>query len=279
MMTSRNFGIEIEFIGNLTDATRAVQNAGLACHYEGYTHRVTRHWKVVTDASVGNGGELVSPILSGPEGIEEAKKAVAAVASIPGAAVSRSCGFHVHLAVADFNLRQMKNLVKLFAKYEDILDLYVSQSRRGNGNVYCKSNFAAFAGFTLNAHNAEEHTKACTALFAKVDAAQSINEVLNVFGSDDSCRYHKLNTRAYLRHGTIEIRMHQGTLDAEKVGMWVELCNYLVECAKAISHVANRTDAQGYGAKRQANFWGGKHRTELRKFYQQRAKDLAAPRN
>jgi len=78
-----NFGIEIEL--NDIDPIifeQAMELKGLSCQYEGYTHRVTNHWKLVTDSSITKNKpsdqphELVSPILNGIAGLQELRKYV-----------------------------------------------------------------------------------------------------------------------------------------------------------------------------------------------------------
>ena len=66
----RKYGLEIEIVN--VDRERLLSNlnqAGIECYYEGYNHQTRPHWKIVTDASVSNGYELVSPILEGDEGL------------------------------------------------------------------------------------------------------------------------------------------------------------------------------------------------------------------
>jgi hypothetical protein len=275
-MTSRTFGIELEFVGNLRDASNCLNNVGLGCNVEGYNHITRPQWKVVLDGSVSGGGELVSPILSGEAGIEAAKLAATAL-TVSGARVNKACGFHVHVSIADFNLRQAKMLVKMFAKYEDVIDTFVAPSRRGTANGYCRSNWNVHPYNTANgnlANDSAKHAAACTSLFRRIDACTSIQEVMDVYGVIMSSRYQKLNLRAYYRHRTIEFRQHQGTVDAEKVAMWVEFCLYLVECAKTTTTLLPRKDDGKYGKDRFALLFGGKHRPEMRQFFAKRAKEF-----
>ena len=74
MLTNRTFGIEIEGFGiSLAQVRDALSNAGLDCQVESYHHCSRGYWKVTTDASVPNGFEVVSPVLSGDAGLEQAK--------------------------------------------------------------------------------------------------------------------------------------------------------------------------------------------------------------
>ena len=78
MINTRKFGIEIEFVNanRETLAQKLVAN-GIPCFYEGYNHTTRGHWKIVTDATVRGGYELVSPPLQGEAGLLEVKKVLA----------------------------------------------------------------------------------------------------------------------------------------------------------------------------------------------------------
>ncbi len=87
---NRSFGIELEIIHNnkreLCDAIRA---RGVLCEIEGYNHSTRRHWKIVSDASVNGGYELVSPVLKGQRGLDEIKAVCEALAEV-GALITRA---------------------------------------------------------------------------------------------------------------------------------------------------------------------------------------------
>ena len=71
----RKFGIELEIAGiSQATALRALSAAGIQAQAEGYNHNTRSHWKLVRDASVRGGFEVVSPVLEGEAGIAEALK-------------------------------------------------------------------------------------------------------------------------------------------------------------------------------------------------------------
>ena len=82
MTSNRKFGVEIEFVGiSMRKAIQVVSTCGVSFSHElsaNYNHHdSTQHWKVVSDGSVdgpAGGGEVVSPILSGAEGLEQIQK-------------------------------------------------------------------------------------------------------------------------------------------------------------------------------------------------------------
>ena len=104
---SRRFGVEIEFLSTVTveQVLTKLRSAGIQAEYEGYTHRTTPHWKIVSDGSCGY--ELVSPILEGEAGVEELQKAATALEAA-GAQVDRRCGLHVHFDARQMNLKAIK---------------------------------------------------------------------------------------------------------------------------------------------------------------------------
>lgn len=221
MNNNRTFGVEIEFIGNRYAVAQEIKATGLRCEIEGYNHCTRSHWKIVSDSSVHatgrqsgsgrqgrSGWELVSPILKGQDGLEQIKKVCQAMKQA-GATVNVTCGLHVHHDARDFNVNTFKNIVKIYARFETTIDTLVAPSRRGNENTYCQ---------TLQRVNMDRLLK-----------QTSIDGIRYTYGS----RYLKLNLDAYITHGTVEFRQHQGTIDAEKIINWIKLTQAIVERAVA----------------------------------------------
>lgn len=212
-MFTRTFGIEIEAYNlTRTQVVAALRSAGLSCEDAGYSHQTTSYWKVVSDGSIQgiNGFELVSPVLQGESGLEEVRTAMQAIEAA-GAKVNKSCGFHVHFGAADLGLKEFKNLFKHYVKNEDILDAMLPESRRGSANYYCKSLLHQFQGST--------HNDRINKAFDAIDAASTLEQLYEAMTGRD--RYFKLNLLSFWRHGTIEVRHHSGTVEADKVCNWV----------------------------------------------------------
>jgi len=206
------FGIEIEFIGSLNPVLDALRSRRIEVEYEGHHHNTRSNWKIVSDASVHGGWELVSPILDTKSGAFKDIQKVCAALNEAGASVNRSCGFHVHVDARGAELGTIKNIVKFFYKFEPQFDKVVSDSRRNNR--FCQSNRVYF-----------RDTNDC---FNQVDQCRTIYELRGLFRWN---RYHKLNLESLERHGTVEFRQHQGTIDADKMIAWVKLCVGVVETA------------------------------------------------
>lgn len=216
--TDRTFGIEIEFHtairGEVTAALEAVLgyhihmtgyhgNTCVTCHQpvSGYTQ-----WKLETDSSAtsgmlnagahpyNQGGELVSPVLKGAAGLREIEKVMAALRSV-GAKVDRRHGMHCHLGVADIAGDNRARLFRNYKEAQKTLFRLVAKSRQNND--YCRKLGDADL----------EHWAACT----------ETNYPLRGRHGDS------MNVSNIGRIGTIEMRMHQGTLSGKKATEWVKL--------------------------------------------------------
>lgn len=207
----RTYGVEIEFFGtDVASISNALIEKGIDVQYEGYTHRTTSHWKIVTDSSVnGLGLELVSPVLKGEEGMRQLKKVCEAL-EIVGAKVDRSCGLHIHLGATDLTLQHWKNILVFYNNYQRSIDKMLPRSRRRN--TYCRP-------YT---------EKELRDLF-KLKTLSQLEDVCM-----DTDRYKVINICSFLRHGTIEFRQHSGTIEFEKISQWLQFCMGVVEKGKSV---------------------------------------------
>lgn len=204
----RKFGIELEIAGiNREVALRALHAVGINVQVEAYNHTTRGHWKFVSDASVRDGFEVVSPVLRGEAGIEEAMT-VAEALSDAGATVNRSCGFHVHFDAADLSAADVKTIVHRYAAHEAEIDAFMPPSRRGGENSFC----LPVARF----------------LNRRFDEARTIGEL----AAAQPGRYFKVNLQSYRRHGTLEFRQHSGTVNANKVANWVRFLGEFIDQCK-----------------------------------------------
>ncbi len=216
--TNRLFGIEIE-VNGITPrmATNALASAGVATREESYNHARRTWWKVTTDGSLSGGSnscEVVSPPL--PYNVESLKLVGLVIRTLRanGATVDLSCGIHVHVDCRDLTTVMADFSRVIFLRYrecEDIIDQMVDQNRRNNR--YCA---------TLKELSRASH-----------------------YASLRYNRYQKLNFCSFERHGTIEFRQHEGSLDDAKVVSWIVFCLTFFEKTReyflehGISHIQN----------------------------------------
>lgn len=217
--SNRTFGVEIECVFPSSDELYAFvadvnDNTDQHVEIEGYNHRDSASkWKIVTDSSLRASAigsvprEIVSPILKGHSG-KKALKQICKKLSEHGVRVNRSCGLHVHFGAKDFKLADFKKIVLLYMEHETEIDRLLARSRRGEHNSYCRG---------LSYVNRD-----------RVLSAPSVRALNTIIGG----RYHKLNLAAYVRHGTIEFRQHQGTINYTKISRWIDLGMCMMRWAK-----------------------------------------------
>lgn len=227
-LSQRTFGVEIEFHTAIrAHVAEAVERVvGYHIHMVGY-HGTTcctcggrvsgySQWKLETDSSAtrgmrnaghlprNQGGELVSPVLSGEAGIAEVKAVMQALRSV-GAKVDKKHGMHMHLGVADMNSDHKIRLVRNFYNSQTQFFDLVAASRRNN--IYCRplSNYQ-MTHWIVELQNGRfpsgNHTDA-------------------------------MNLTNLARIGTIEMRLHQGTLNGKKAEMWIRLMLQFFEASRA----------------------------------------------
>lgn len=226
------FGLEIEFRGAntqvVTDTLNAALNTnGINFQLQGYNHTTPRgFWKITTDATVsrnysfrtgvGEGGELVSPPLTGLTGLDEVKRVLEVLNTIEALYIDRRCGIHVHLSWGNMEVETIKNVVRRYAQYENEIDGWMPRSRRGNNSNWCASTVGRFSS-TLASYDGDS----LTAL-----ASRSLD------------RFYKVNVKPLQTYGTIEFRQHSGSTDYDKISNWIKFLMAFVEASKSATQGA-----------------------------------------
>lgn len=238
----RKFGIEIEVVNlDRETLTRKLREQNIDCYFEGYTHRVTSHWKIVTDASVSGGYELVSPVLFGEEGLATVKKVLSCLNQSKRNAdmdmINYSCGLHVHIEAKDLSTHDIHQIVTRYKDNENIIDSWMPPSRRGNGR-WAQSIQSSWSSRYL-------------------DAVESLQEtytnVGNALRNCQATRYSKINfTRAYRNYKTIEFRHHSGTTDFNKISNWIEFLQNFVEHSTKCKNTRAGVITTNYNARKKS---------------------------
>lgn len=196
------FGVELEVTAGPRVASNGDRIAQLQQIIAGFAG-----WRAVRDGSVSNGGEVVSPILKGEDGIRQLQQVCEALKAA-GFTADRSCGMHVHVGVRQFTIAQIGSVCRSMLNNEQHFDAVVAASRRGSANHYCQSN--------LNMRVPAE-------LRDIADLATAFNGGWDAVHHYTPYRYRKLNLQSYALHGTMEFRQHQGTVEAARAVAWVRL--------------------------------------------------------
>lgn len=208
-----SFGVELEgLIRNREQLNRKLQENNIRSILTGYSHAMqNRTWKVGDDGSVRRNNtetdyesmELTSPKLFGCEGFNEIKKALSTWREI-GGAVNSFCGFHVHIDAWNYSRDDIKRLSLVWAKIEPVVYYLVSKSRRNNS--YC--------------------------IWLR-KSPETVSRIVDPFNERiDINRYRALNLDAFNRYKTVEFRIHQGTMNVDKVINWVIFCLKLMQKVK-----------------------------------------------
>lgn len=208
---TRRFGVELEFRATVgrERVAEEMRARGLAVRVQSYGHNVTRHWRIITDASCGY--ELVSPVLQGADGLDQLQKACDALKAA-GAKVDRATGLHIHLDGTSETQESIRAYALAYVERQELLDILVAPSRRQGRGYYCRP--------------MDSRTQAA------LRSATNVRDFAMSYCGGER-RYRTLNLASYPRYGTVEVRQHQGTTEGAKVADWVELNMRLWDAAKA----------------------------------------------
>jgi Putative amidoligase enzyme len=173
--------------------------------------------------------EVVSPVLTGEAGVQEAGRVVAAMHAFD-CTVSVRCGLHVHIYAGDLTLKQMKALAIEFAHAETAFDAIMPPSRRRDLNQYVLSNRTAFGGTydgegincAIDAYNA------ATSVERLIETVASARPMAGNYDGSGT-RFRKSNFEAFRKYHTVEFRQHSATTDPDKAMNWIRLCLAFVE--------------------------------------------------
>lgn len=192
-------------------------------------------WRMVPDSSIACSEdspgcatfELVSPILSGEQGLQDASHVLNRLKDAgTNLQVNKSMGFHVHVDVSSLSLSGLKKVCQNFVKYEEVMDALMPPSRRTGSpesEIYFRSNKAAIANA---AGNYPVTGKGC---HGAIEGCSSVQELASLMNPDDS-KYYKLNLQnlANGRQHTIEFRQHSATSNSSKMQHWARFCLFMV---------------------------------------------------
>lgn len=160
----------------------------------------------------GSGVEIPSPVLSGREGLDELRR-VMNLLTREGFYCTESDGLHVHHGADEWAQDEglVAHTIEVWEENLGMIQQFVSPDRWGN--MYCESH-RGYAGYTRSAWEQFKDTKDTSLLRDKFKA-------LNIA---------HLNTS--LGTGTLEFRLHQGTLDFDKAASWIHFGQAFMEFAK-----------------------------------------------
>ena len=231
MMSAMTFGCELEYegISQATAAKAVAEVTGGTVRYEGchlsnwvVTMPDGRKWQVVSDGSLsGTAAETVTPILKIAD-IETLQEVVRALKR-KGAKVSYRTGLHIHVGIKDFTPTQVKNLVRIFYKQEELI-LKAAGTQAARIQRYTQKTDHAFV---------EKICRMATPTMQKINEAWFGRYDPNPYHYD-AHRYRALNLNnlwGARAKGTVEFRFFNGTTHAGEVKAAVQLA--ILICLRA----------------------------------------------
>lgn len=168
--------------------------------------------EVVTDGSITSPddtykAEIRAGVYSDAN-VEEKIAEICEIANSHNANVNKSCGYHLHTSHTKFLQRPTINrLVHVWSAIEDVL--YLTQPQSRFNNHYCRRLLRPFIGGSY-----ENLPK------QKREIAQKLSNL---------DRYTSLNLKSLSKHKTVEVRLHSGTLDKDKIINWIKLMKAIYE--------------------------------------------------
>jgi hypothetical protein len=199
-----------------------------------------------SDPSI-DGKEFVSPILYADQGLEEIDR-FCTNARRWRWRVNRYCGFHIHLDISHESWISLRNITYAYARTYELWTRFVSDSRVGN----------SFCG-------ALDYDPSC------------IIEIHNATDWDyfvgQRDRFDFINWRAYFTHNSVEIRLHDATLDANKICNWIKIHARFIDVVSKMSldEITNKFDCS---IERQFTNIASIIGPELTDYYADRAESL-----
>lgn len=218
----RQFGVELEVVSKLDrlELRDILRAAGVNVYRGYYDSGGADWWKLGTDVSIRctpqqrrNGYvetmEIVSPPLSGADGLREAERVLNLLH--PHVSANKTCGQHVHVDLAGVTVDELRRLSAAWLKHEWVVNSLIPPSRRYRANRFCWDN-----GRQLDSYDGAAFGEQQREEIERVSRLRSIRRVREEM-EDGLSKYRKFNLTAMLRHGTVEFRHWSGTGAPEKV--------------------------------------------------------------
>lgn len=201
-------GVELEF---LLPTNMEGRNLAAAFIEEGITKGV----EIKGDGSINGNGVEVCLLAKQSEISGHVKKVCKALKKI-GCKVNKSCGLHVHL---DMRNRDKRKSFKALVEELPELTKMVDKSRLKN--TYCQINKTKELDKIMEVNSGSMYNPTTDRYeYPRVQCE-----------SFETNRYLAINPWSLDEHNTIEVRLHEGTIDDKKINSWIKKLVETVEKA------------------------------------------------
>ena len=179
-------------------------------------------WTSTNDGSINSeegydGIEMVSYPASGDLLLESIDNLISWSNDI-GAVVNRSCGLHVHFNSLDLTARQVAHVGIVYKYFEEILKGMMPNSRQSSN--WCKD----FPIPKKQLRHITEESELIEMYYDYMDSYPSAEKY-------NDARYCGLNIHSRYYHGSLEFRLHSGTINKTKILNWIQILNRIIDMA------------------------------------------------
>ncbi len=210
-------------------------------------NRVADQWdaQIVKDGSLPSGGFEINTAPANGDVLLDQLADWADALSAQSASANKDCGLHVHIDCRDFTFYDMRRMVLLYERLEPALFGMVPQSRRGAS--WCVPSGHKYANAVRqSAMPKQSKANLIDGIYNSGTSPRSLKAAVSNAKSNKyaSERYHALNIHSWLFRGTIECRLHTGTVNGEKLANWALLWVAIVDHAYATTEKAIAADTR-----------------------------------
>ena len=179
-----------------------------------------KYWTSTNDGSISSGEEyegieMVSYPASGDLLLDSIDRLMSWSNSIE-AVVNRSCGLHVHFNSLDLNAKQVSHVAIVYSYFEEILKGMMPNSRQDSN--WCKDFPIPIR--VMRQIPDEEHL--IETYYDYMDSSPTAEKY-------NDARYCGLNIHSRYYHGSLEFRLHSGTLNKTKIVNWIQILNKIID--------------------------------------------------
>jgi hypothetical protein len=209
---NRFVGIESEVITEYDSVDAYVDSA-----------EIPKHFEVVEDGSLNQNGvefRTARPIIG--EQVDNALMSLESTNANEWNEVDESCGVHIHMNAIDFGFKEIKSVLLIMSRIQDLIYESIPEDRRST-----------------------QYAKPITMSTKDIANIDNLPVLLNSYYGmenayiDDSkyntARYIGTNIHARLYHGSIEFRYHEGSVKSKPIKDWILFLNRIMSKSKELS--------------------------------------------
>lgn len=172
-------------------------------------HRLINGWEIDYENSLDNGAEYRptkrNKLYFTEDGVDQIKEIIGLIKAHRGN-IKPSCGLHLHINMADFSNKEIVNIVKAFIKHQDYLYKEFKVLK-------CRLDDMAMPIPLKEMKNITENN------ISQIRKTGGINGIDSEYLRE---RFYALNLQSLKKHGTLEFRLFNGTIQASRIKNYVK---------------------------------------------------------